>query len=341
MSRTQPTPIAAPGAAAPAPPIRRRRWPRRLRWSAALLLLPLALLVWTALRDPVPRILERRSSLAAVREDPAEVLDGHLVQSVRVMAASGLAVDLLVKRPLADTGGTVARRPLVLLLGGHKTGRDAVGLIPGTQGAVVAAMSYPYHGPHRVKGLAVVRHVPAIRRAIFDTPPAVLVALDYLLARPDVDTTRVEGVGVSLGAPFMVIAGALDPRIGRVWSIHGSAGTYGPLEANLRRAIPSAPLRAAVAGLASLLVAGPRMALERWAPRIAPRPFVMVNATHDVQMPRPLVERLYASAVEPKSMIWIPGGHVRSRPEIVRPLIDTVLGRMELESQEQELGTRN
>lgn len=328
MSLTDP--IARPPArrqARPGPP----RWRRRLAWGAALtFLLPLALLLWSALRDPLPRILERRSALAAVREDAGEVLDGHLVQSVRVTAASGLAVDILVKRPLADTGGAVARRPLVLLLGGHKTGRDAVGLIPETQGAVVAAMSYPYQGPHRVKGLAVIRHVPAIRRAIFDTPPAVLVALDYLLARPDVDPARVEGVGVSLGAPFMVIAGALDPRIGRVWSIHGAAGTYGLLEANLRRAIPAAPPRAAVAGLASLLVAGPRMAPERWAPRIAPRPFVMVNATHDVQMPRPLVERLYASAVEPKSLIWIPGGHVRSRPEVVRPLIDTVLGRMEL-----------
>ena len=328
MSPTNPS--APPSAATPAPPRRRRRR-RRLAWGAALaLLLPLALLVWSALRDPLPRILERRSTLAAVREEAAEVLDGHLVQSVRVTAASGLAVDLLVKRPLADTGGTVARRPLVLLLGGHKTGRDAVGLIPETQGAVVAAMSYPYHGPHRVKGLAVLRHVPAIRRAIFDTPPAVLVALDYLLARPDVDAARVEGVGVSLGAPFMVIAGALDPRIARVWSIHGAAGSYGLLETNLRRAIPAAPPRAAVAGLASLLVAGPRMAPERWAPRIAPRPFVMVNATHDVQMPRPLVERLYDAAAEPKSLVWIPGGHVRSRPEVVRPLIDTVLGRMEL-----------
>ena len=179
-------------------------------------------------------------------------------------------------------------------------------------------------------GLRILLQVPAIRRAVLDTPPAVMLAIDYLSSLPDVDPTRIEGVGVSLGAPFMVIAGALDPRIGRVWSIHGAAGVYGLLEANLRRAIPAAPPRAAVAGLASLLVAGPRMAPERWAPRIAPRPFVMVNATHDVQMPRPLVESLYASAVEPKSMIWIPGGHVRSRPEIVRPLIDTVLGRMEL-----------
>jgi hypothetical protein len=54
----------------------------------------------------------------------------------------------------------------------------------------------------------------------------------------------------------------------------------------------------------------------------------MLNARDDEQMPRVLVDRLYASAREPKAMIWMPGGHVRSRPEVVRPLIDTVLARV-------------
>jgi hypothetical protein len=290
-----------------------------------------ALLVSTSLRDPTPRFLERRSHLVATREGPAQVIDRYLVQPVHLTAASGLEVDLLLKRP-ADGGGHAstagARRPLVVLLGGHNTGRDAVRLIPATRGAVVAALSYPYRGEHRVKGLAVVRYVPAIRDAVLDTPPAVMLALDYLLARPDVDPRRAEGVGVSLGAPFMVIAGALDQRLTRVWAIHGSAGSYGPLDRNLRHSIPNAPARAAVAGVASLLISGPRLAPEHWAGRIAPRPFVMLNARDDERMPRELVARLYASAHQPKSMIWVPGGHVRSRPEVVRPLVDTVLARI-------------
>ena len=292
-----------------------------------------ALLVAAALRDPTPRFLARRSHLVSATEGPAVAVDGHWVQPVRVAAASGLVVDLLLKRPVETDGGaraptTGARRPLIVLLGGHNTGRDAVRLIPATRGAVIASLSYPYRGEHRVKGLQVVRHVPAIRDAVLDTPPAIMLALDYLLDRRDVDPRRVEGVGVSLGAPFMVIAGALDPRLTRVWAIHGSAGSYGPLEANLRRSLPSAPARATVAGLASLLISGPRLAPERWAGRIAPRPFVMLNARDDEQMPRVLVDRLYASAREPKAMIWMPGGHVRSRPEVVRPLIDTVLARV-------------
>jgi hypothetical protein len=312
---------------------RRSRVGGRATRAAAVVGLGGALLVAFALRDPTPRFLERRSQLASVAEGAPEAVDGHWVQPVRLTATSGLEVELLLKRPLADADTAIlpsatARRPLVVLLGGHNTGREAVRLIPATRGAIVAALDYPYRGEHRLRGLQVVRQVPAIRRAVLDTPPAVLLALDYLLARPEVDPSRVEAVGVSLGVPFMVIAGALDPRFTRVWALHGSGGSYGPLEANLRRNIQPAPARAAVAGLASLLISGPRLAPERWAGRIAPRPFVMLNASDDERMPRPLVERLYASAREPKSIIWVRGGHVRSRPEVVRPLVDTVLARV-------------
>jgi len=299
----------------------------------ALVPLGVALLAFVAVafRDPTSRFLDRHSHLAKVTVARAQVVDGHVVEFVRLGAASGLVVDLLIKSPLPDhdiDASLPGRRPALLLLGGHVTGRDAVRLIPDTRGTVVAAMSYPYRGEHRLNGLQIVRHVPAIRGAVLDTPPAVMLALDYLASRSDVDPRRIEGVGVSLGAPFMVIAGALDPRLGRVWSIHGSAGSYGPLAANLERTIHFAPARAAVAALASLLISGPRLAPERWVGRIAPRAFVMLNARDDEQMPRPFVERLYESAGEPKSMIWVPGGHVRAKPEIVRPLIDTVLARV-------------
>lgn len=304
----------------------------------------LAILAW---RDPTPRFLERRSHLTTVREGTAELIEGYSIRSVHLAAASGLAVDLLLKQPVAPpslaVGGasapnrtaetphtmTVAeKRPLVLLLGGHNTGRDAARLIPETRGAIVAALNYPYRGEHRVKGLKVLQYVPAIRDAVLDTPPAVMLALDYLLSRPDADSLRVEAIGVSLGAPFVVIAGALDHRITRVWSIDGSGGSYGPLELNLRRSIPFTPVRAAVAGLATILISGPRLAPEQWVGRITPRPFVMINAREDERMPRPLIDRLYATANQPKSIIWVPGGHVRPRPEIVRPLMDTVLTRM-------------
>jgi hypothetical protein len=173
------------------------------------------------------------------------------------------------------------------------------------------------------------RQLPGIRRAFLDTPPALLLALDYLYGRDDVDTTRIEGIGVSLGAPFMTIAGALDPRFARVWAIHGSGGSYAPLEANMRKTVAFAPLRVVAAAAASTIIAGPRIAPERWAGRISPRPFVMINARHDERMPRAAVQSLYAAAREPKELIWMDGRHIRGDAPTIQQLIGIVMRRME------------
>jgi len=281
------------------------------------------------LRDPAPRFAERRSRLVEAAEEAAPAGDGYRARLVRLRAASGLEVALAVKEPAPSVADAAeARRPLVVLLGGTRTGRDAVNLIPETRGAIVAALSYPYSGDTRLKGLAILAKVPAIRDAVLDTPPAVMLALDYLLARPDVDPARVDLVGVSFGAPFVVVAGALDHRVTRVWSIHGSGESYAPLELNVRRKIPFRPASDVIAGLANVIIAGPRLAPEHWVARLAPRPFIMVNATDDERMPRSSVDVLFRAAGEPKEQLWVPGHHVRSEAAVVRPLVELVLDRV-------------
>jgi hypothetical protein len=278
------------------------------------------------LRDPTPRFYARHGPIAGVTQSVVEQVGGHDVQTVHLQSASGLAVDFTVKSPPRTPG---MRRPLAIILGGHRTGRDAVKLIDDTHGLIVAALSYPFTGNDRVKGLAVLREVPALRRGILDTPPAIMLALDQLLARPDVDPSRVELIGVSLGAPFAVIAGALDRRVTRVWSVHGAGDLRTLLDFSLRRSIGFAPLRAVVADLAYVAASGPRIAPERWVGRIAPRPFVMINAEGDERLPRGAILSLYEAAGEPKQLVWMPGQHVQgNRPEIVRRLVAMVLERM-------------
>ena len=293
---------------------------------AAALALGVAGGLWLT-RDPEPRMLARRSGLADVIEGPI-VKDGkHELRDVRLRAASGLEVELTVKRPASDDDDTT-RRPLAIVLGGHRRGRNAVQFIPDAGGMIVAALSYPYAGEPRPDALEFVKDIPNIRAAFLDTPPAIMLALDYLLMQPDVDPNWIEGVGVSLGGPFVTIAAALDRRISRVWVVHGSAGSYGPLEVSMRREIPIPGVRHAAAALSALIINGPSLAPERWAHRVAPRPFVMVNARSDERMPRKLVERLFDGAREPKTLVWLPGGHVRSNAAILKPLVDTVVAMM-------------
>lgn len=305
------------------------RWRRRRRLTAialaALVAAGIAGSLWLT-RDPEPRMLARRSGLADVTEGPV-VRDGnHELQDVRLRAMSGLEVELTVKRPVAEDDKRT-RRPLAIVLGGHRRGRSAVQFIPDAGGMIVAALSYPYAGEPRPDALEFVRDIPSIRQAFLDTPPAIMLALDYLLRQPDVDPSWIELVGVSLGGPFVTIAAALDERISRVWVVHGSAGSYGPLEVSMRREIPVPGIRHVAAALSALII-NPSMAPEHWAHRVAPRPFVMVNARADERMPRKLVERLYDGAREPKKIVWLPGGHVRSNAAILKPLVDTVVAMM-------------
>ncbi|MCA2988827.1 hypothetical protein [Gemmatimonas sp.] len=279
------------------------------------------------LDDPVPGFAARRGEVASVTRDEATVEEGHRIEAVTVRSTSGVTVPMLVKRPLADSAA-----PLVLILGGHATGRDAARLIPDTRGRVVVALSYPYTGPHRMKGLEILKWAPDIRQALHDTPPAIQLALDWLLQQPWVNAREVHGVGASLGTPFMTVAAALDPRITHVWSVHGAGRTRDLLAHNAQESMPA--LFAPLAGtLADVIVGGPYLTPEKWVQRVAPRPYTMLNATEDERLPRPAIEALYAAASEPKAIVWFPGKHVQpNRPEIVRALVTTVLQRMEQHS---------
>ncbi len=302
-----------------------RRIVRRAAWIlAALTLLAAAGAFWLA-RDPTPRILARHGRLVSSSEGPATVDAGHLVHEARLGASSGLRVDLAVKRPAGGRGAG----PLVLILGGHRTGAEAVHLIHDTRGTVVAALSYPSSLDPATSGLSAILAAPAIRAAALDTPPALMLALDYLLALPYVDPSRVELVGVSLGAPFACIAGALDRRVSRVWSIHGAGDPLALLEHNLRDRIHASLLRALAARAAYLILNGPRLAPENWVARIAPRPFIMINASEDERLPRAAVLRLYASALEPKEIFWMGGLHVGpERTRAIEAIVDRVLDRV-------------
>jgi dienelactone hydrolase len=152
--------------------------------------------------------------------------------------------------------------------------------------------------------------------------------LDYLLSRPDVDPARIELVGTSLGAPFATIAAALDPRVSRLWIVHGGGEPYRLIEHGLEGRIPFMPARTVVAALATLLLSGPSFAPERWVARVAPRQLVMINALEDERIPRRSIEVLWAAAGEPKEIIWLPGPHVGpERTAVLTDIVDTLLAR--------------
>ena len=304
---------------------------RILRWSAfagaACVALLVLLGIWLA-RDQSGQFDARHGTLASAIVQETVVIEGHVEEHVVLVSTSGLRVELAVKRPVGDA--PLGGRPVALLLGGIETGRKALRFVPDTRGAIAVALSYPYTGPLRPKGLDVLGAAPAIRAALRDTAPAIRLAADWILAEEDVDPERLELVGVSLGAPFACIAGALDARFTRVWAVHGGGDGAALIDAGLKRRIGFAPARWIVARAGWIAAGGPPLAPERWVGGIAPRPFVQVAARDDERIPRASTDALFAAAREPKELVWTEGGHVDTDKErVARELVDMVLTRMQ------------
>lgn len=304
--------------------------------AAAALAVVLIALVALAFRvvdmrsDQSDRLLARHGSIATVNDDETRATpDGYLDETVTLTADTGLSVNLRVRRPAAGAG---RRLPLLLLLGGHRTGKDAVELAGAPDGIAYAAIDYPYDGSHRLRGAwQIMRAIPGIQQAFLDTPPALSLALDWLLAQPWADPARTELVGVSLGVPFAAAAGALDERFRRVWLIHGAGDNHAWLAHNLREDFPVDWQRAAMTELFYTLIYAETFRTARWIEAIPPRPAVIIAAREDERLPPEALEPLPAIAArEPAiDLLWTDGLHIEpDRPEVIGQLLDLVLVRV-------------
>ncbi|WP_405236396.1 alpha/beta hydrolase family protein [Lentisalinibacter orientalis] len=294
-----------------------------------------ALAIWVAdmRSEQRGRLIARHGTLVATTVDTADPAaaapGGYLDETLSLAADTGLRVDLRVRWPDVAPGERV---PVLLLLGGHRTGKDAVELAGVPDGVAYAAIDYPYDGSHRLRGVwQTLRAIPAIQQAFLDTPPALSLALDWLLAQPWADPARTELVGVSLGVPFAAAAGALDERFRRVWLIHGAGDNHAWLAHNLREDFPADWRRAVMTEFFYTLIYAESFRTARWVEAIPPRPAVIIAAREDERLPPEALAPLPAIAArEPAvDLLWTDGLHIEpDRPEVIRQLLDLVLVRV-------------
>jgi dienelactone hydrolase len=286
----------------------------------------LGIVLVPVLRDPTERFLDRKGRIASARETATWSAGDATLAEVTVISTSGLEVDFTVRVP-REAGAEP--RPLVVILAGQGTGRDAARYAADSRGVVVAALSYPYRRELPRGTLALLGELPAMQRAILDTGPAVLLATDWLLQQPYVDPQRVELAGGSFGAFLVAVPGALDPRFRRVWLVHGGGDPPCVIEHGLRSRIELAPARRVAALLAATIAGSRHLAPEKWVGRISPRPVICINALDDESIPHESVAALHRALREPSEVIWMPGGHVLpERGETIRQLTDLVFTRV-------------
>ena len=270
--------------------------------------------------------LERPGEL--VREElTANTSAANVQETVRLEASTGLQVDLRVRRPPGDA----RKMPVLVMLGGHRTGKDAVDLVDDTGDVAYVALDYPYDGSRSLRGIwQYSKAIPDFQRAFLDTPPSLSVVIDWLLDQEWVDPARIELLGISLGVPFAAVAGALDERYRRVWLVHGGADNMSWVMHASRDTIGNENVRRMVAASLLFLVYGKSFDTERWIHEIRPRPLIVIAARDDERVPvvaqRPFVDAAENGIAE---LIWTTGLHVDpGRPDVLQELLDIVLQRV-------------
>jgi hypothetical protein len=286
-------------------------------------------LVWSVLpdlSDPSNEFYQRKGLLQSI-DIEREWQDGSSIfRLITLHSNSGLKVEMTTRLPQDRTEQVL---PLVLILGGERTGRDAVHQVSQQQPVILAAISYPHHDKWAREGVEFI-DVRPYQQTARDTVPAVLLALDYLLALASVDEQQVELVGVSLGAFFVSIPAALDRRVTRTWLVHGAGEPEKVIAHKLKGRIKVTLLRKLVAWAGARLIAVESLRPEKWLWRISPRKLVFINAKDDEELPLSSVIALHRSASQPYEVIWTVGQHITtSRTETVLDLVYLIMDRVQ------------
>ena len=287
-----------------------------------VLLLGAASLAWLRLDAHRPLgeyFKERHGRLAEAAVIESSTLDGQVSTFMRLRSDSGLLFSLRTirqanpERPL----------PVLIVLGGHRTGSDAVDLFGHVGERAVVALDYPYDGPEKVRSLGqVLRAIPLARRAFIDTPPAVSLTLDWLAGEDWANQDQLIIIGASLGVPFAAVAAARDNRIDGAILVHGAADNLLWLEAQVARRYGIRLLHRPLATFIHWLAYAPTFDTAKNVSLIAPRPVIVIGARKDERTPAGQTEALYAAAGPPKRIRWTEGRHIEAdRHDIIAELL--------------------
>lgn len=230
--------------------------------------------------------------------------ESRLCRDVVLDPAAERPVRMAVSLP-KDAG--VERLPAVILVGGLRTGREALRHVPDLGRNVVVTYEYPLGRDPWRRGFLPAR-VVAARSAALAVPRQLAAVVRWTRAQPWADPDRVSLVGVSLGALVLPAAqraaAAQGERLGPSILAYGGTDLGDILRAALADDRPW--LSRAAAWLAGV---GLR-ALEPAAhlPHLRGE-FLLINGRDDPRIPATSVVGLHRLTPEPKEIRFLSAGH--------------------------------
>lgn len=256
-------------------------------------------------RDYTAHFQMHKGKLTGFDLTPIERRSGSMLYDIKIANDRSLIVTGSLSVPITGEG----TYPALVLLGGLRTGKHVLDYVGDMEGAVLLALDYPYEGKKsRMGAWEFLWKLPAMRRAVMNTVPAVLLAVDYLFSRDDVDPDRITLVGGSVGALFAPAVAASDERITAVAILFGAGDLSSLIAANIDMHAPFPTIGAWIGGT----LAAPLEPLK-YVDRIAPRPLFLLNGTDDPRMPERCSLLLQEKAKNPKTIHWIQAGHIHIR----------------------------
>jgi hypothetical protein len=202
--------------------------------------------------------------------------------------------------------------PVVVVLGGHRTGRRNLKHIPAPGPNVVIGIDYPHAAELKQADTAFERFVAA-RRTAFAVPSQVVAMLRWVGAREWADPRRISLLGYSLGALFVPaihrMAQVQGMQLGPGILAYGGADLFNILRANLHWGPEWARGILAFLGALWLRPVDPAAHLPYLKGE-----FLLINSEGgDIFIPDAAVRALHQLMPEPKASVALPGGHIDPR----------------------------
>jgi hypothetical protein len=272
------------------------------------------------------------------QSDPERLIEGPLpdvtAATVRPYAGGGcrkrrlcrdVTLDPAAERPVRiaiSLPGNASPEPLpaVILVGGLRTGREALAHVPHLGRNAVITYEYPLRRDHWRRGFLPAQ-VVAARAAALAVPGQLAAVVRWTRAQPWADPDRVSLVGVSLGALVLPAAqrtaAAHGESLGPTILAYGGTGLFAILRATLAQDRPWLGAGAAWLGSLGLRAIEPAVHLPHLVGE-----FLLINGSDDPRIPATSAVGLHRLTPEPKEVRLLSPGHFDADD---RELLDEIL----------------
>lgn len=269
-----------------------------------------ALGVWLGGADDVGRLGRPLRPMAAAADSPRPVRLPGTAGERRVFRDVALetAGAGTVRFTLSEPPGLEGPAPLVVVLAGFRTGREALELFAPHGEARIAAFEYPY-SPDRWEREPAWSRIPAARSAALRVPAQVAALRAWLEDRGLVARDRTALLGFSFGAVFAPAVQRLAAERGAPYGAVGLAFGGAGVDRMVRRALDREPGWLAAAAGEAVAVATAPLEPARHLPRL-PGTFMLVHGKRDPRIPPASADRLTRLTPDPKRVVRIDAGHL-------------------------------